>query len=498
MKIETAEMLTCAESPAYFLHTYGQIYDATLGQWVPFHLWPAQMQTLKMLVHDQLSIALKARQLGLTWLALGYALWKLLFHPIATALIFSKRDDEAVYLLGEERLRGMYARLPAWMQARAVVGSNVHEFKLSNGSVARAFPTTAGDSYTATLAIVDEADLVPDLGKLLRAVKPTIDGGGQMFLLSRPDKSKPESEFKKIYRAAKQGRNDWGHIFLPWNARPDRDELWYARQRADIYERTGSLDDLHEQYPATDTEALAPRSLDKRIASLWLEACYRELTPQVFGNAPAIRGLEIYVEPQAGKRYVLGIDPAEGNPTSDPSAIEVLDFETGEEMAALAGRIQPTTLAAHAKEIAAYFNNASAMVERNNHGHLVISWLRDNSKVKLHKGWDDKDGWLDNSRGKNELYDRAADAFREKNALVHSFTTFTQLASVDGSTLRAPEGEHDDRADGYALANVARTGKPARLHSGRVDWYGGLADNREQMTDARTPAEIDVLLAEAG
>ena len=32
----------------------------------------------------------------------------------------------------------------------------------------------------------------------------------------------------------------------------------------------------------------------------------------------------------------------------------------------------------------------------------------------------------------------------------------TQLASVEGATLRAPEGEHDDRAMCYVLAQVAR------------------------------------------
>jgi hypothetical protein len=29
---------------------------------------------------------------------------------------------------------------------------------------------------------------------------------------------------------------------------------------------------------------------------------------------------------------------------------------------------------------------------------------------------------------------------------VHTCATYTQLASIDGSTLRAPDGEHDDRA----------------------------------------------------
>lgn len=39
---------------------------------------------------------------------------------------------------------------------------------------------------------------------------------------------------------------------------------------------------------------------------------------------------------------------------------------------------------------------------------------------------------------------------------LHSFATYTQLASVDGSTLRAPAGQHDDRADAFALACTAR------------------------------------------
>jgi hypothetical protein len=47
------------------------------------------------------------------------------------------------------RLRGMYDRLPPLIRARAVVRDNAHEFRLSNGSAALAFPTTGGRSYTA-------------------------------------------------------------------------------------------------------------------------------------------------------------------------------------------------------------------------------------------------------------------------------------------------------------------------------------------------------------
>ena len=61
-----------------------------------------------------------------------------------------------------------------------------------------------------------------------------------------------------------------------------------------------------------------------------------------------------------------------------------------------------------------------------------------------------------------ELYDACADAFRNTETVLHSFATFTQLASIEGATLRAPEGEHDDRADSYALACVAMSRCPQK------------------------------------
>lgn len=451
------EWLKCSTSPIYWINEYVHIYDATRREWIPFRLWKEQAVTLKQIVNNLLVIILKARQLGLTWLVLAFALWLMLFHPAATVLIFSRRDDEAVYLLGSERLKGMYNRLPEWQKVKAVEVDSGHEWRLSNGSVARAFPTSAGDSYTATLAIVDEADLVPDLGRLMNAVKPTIDGGGRMILLSRSDNSRPESEFKKIYRAARQGLNAWLAIFLPWFVRPDRDARWYETLSRDILSNTGSLDDLHQQYPASEAEALSPRTLDKRISPEWILSIYREQKPIADPDAPAIPGLEVYAKPVRGRQYVIGVDPAEGNPTSDDSALTVMDLLTGEEVAALAGKYQPSTIAAHADAVGRHYNQAAIMVERNNHGHAVILWLKDNSGLKRLSGHDGKEGWHSTTLGKALLYDAAADACRDGEVILHSFETYTQLSSIEGSTLLAPEGQRDDRADSFALANVART-----------------------------------------
>jgi hypothetical protein len=459
------ELLKCRMSCAYFINEYVKIYDALAENWIPFKLWPAQFKVLETLLSERLIIILKARQLGLTWLVLGYILWLMLFNPVVTAMLFSRRDTEAMYILGDERLLGMYKKLPDWMQFKGeFLANSAHNWILQNDSNAKAFPTSAGDSYTASIVFVDEADLAPDLNKLMRQVKPTIDAGGQMILLSRADKDKPASEFKKIYQAAKAGINGWSCIFLPWDTHPDRDQTWYQAQTDDILSRTDSHDDLHEQYPATDEESLAPKTKSKRIPSTWIRRCYIEHRPLVVGEkgqelpegCPAIPGLRIHALPEKDQTYKIGIDPAEGNPTSNDSALVVLNEETGEEAASYRGKIQPAGIANYADQVGQFYNEADILPERNNHGHAVILWLDTNSKLTIINGSDGKPGWLSNNLGKTRLYDDATEAFKDGETILHSFDILTQLQSIDGSTFKAPEGEPDDLADSYALALVAR------------------------------------------
>lgn len=447
---QSKELAKCYTSPAYFVATYCKIFDAVSGDWIPFDLWPAQSEALKKINKNQLTIILKARQLGATWLVLSYALWLMMYRPTAEVLLFSKRDTEAVYLLSHERMRGVYERLPGWMRSghrpRVTAG---HQWTLANGSVARAFSTSSGDSYTASLAIVDEADLSPDLNRLMRSVKPTIDNGGKMILLSRTDKSEPSSEFKRIYTAAAAGENGWTPVFMPWHVHPGRDQVWYDAQTKDILSRTGSLDDLHEQYPASDIEALSPRTLDKRIPAQWLFDVFE----QEAGFDPlGIPSLRIFKLPEPGIRYVVGGDPAEGNPTSDDSACTVLRVDTGEEVASLAGKFQPSTFGNFLALLSEFYQDAPVLVERNNHGHAVLLWLHENTQVPILKGSDDKFGYMTTTKSKAQMYADLTDAVRDGEVRIHSQQTYLQLASIDGNTLSAPTNEYDDRAISFALA----------------------------------------------
>ena len=453
------EWLKCSASPAYFLHTYGWVYDATERGWLRFALWPAQRRALRTLAGARLAVVLKARQLGLTWLAVGYALWLMLFRPAATILLFSQRDDEAVHLL-DVRLRGLYEHLPGWMRSKAALREATHQWRLSNGSTALAFPSTGGRSYTATLAVVDEADYLPDLDGLVNAIKPTIDAGGQLWLLSTADKSRPESAFKRIYRGAQAGDSGWTPLFLGWRCRPGRDEAWYERQKAEALARTGSLDVLWQEYPATELEALAARSVDARYPAVWLQLCdgTRDAEATRAGGlgqrGPALAELRVYEEPVAGQGYVIGADPAEGNPQSDESAATVLDA-AGREVACLCGRLDPALFADRLGQVSAYYNDAPILVERNNHGHAVLLWLGEHAAAWLVPGTDGRPGWLTTASSKTLLFDQAAERIRLGATRVRSAATLRQLEGIRGATLAAADGQHDDRAMSFVLGLAA-------------------------------------------
>ncbi len=316
---QRAELEACTKDPAYFVFNYVYLLNKPagggVGAWVPFKLWPFQVEVLDAFRDNGRVIVLKARQLGLSWLALAFAMWLMLFRPIAEILIFSKTEEEAIVML-EERLKGIYRLLPDWMKCRQVDTDQATKWILSNGSTARAFSKRGGDSYNASLVILDEFDVldVKDQDRIMRAVDPTVGDGGKLFQISRVDKDKPESMFKVTFKGSWERRrrgeaSQWAPIFLGWHVRPDRDRAWYESKALEILERTGSHDDLHEQYPATPEEALQPRTLNKRFPAGWLGAVYARLKPldlSIHTSIPPVEGLRVYAMPEDGVGYVMG------------------------------------------------------------------------------------------------------------------------------------------------------------------------------------------------
>lgn len=471
------ELARCQADPFYFINHYVKIYDTIVRDWILFVLWDGQRQALQAVIDSKYTVVLKARQEGLSWL-LGdaYALWQMVFEPIAEVLIFSQRDDEAKKLL--DRLKGSFERLPGWMKnyAAGVAKDNEHEFRLGNGSGAQALTAdTGGRSNAATYVVIDEADYVEKVERLISAAKPTIDAGkNKMAVISTCNIDQMNSPFQQLYIGARDNPDgEWTAIFLPWYVHPDRTREWYDKVCATAMNTTGSLDSVYKEYPETDNQALSARSMNTRYSPRWMTALSQTMSglPLPF-DAPQVTGLKVFRRPQDGHRYGMGLDPAGGLADGDDSAGCVVDAETYEQVAVFGGKIEPSRFAHQACEVADYYNDAAILPELNNHGAIVLSVLKEKHATirngKSRDGSVGKPGWMQTERGNNDLYDTGEKAMAEVLAkamtdqheidwtrvkpMLHDAKTQAQLSSVDVNTLEAPEGGHDDYADGWVLA----------------------------------------------
>jgi len=85
--------------------------------------------------------------------------------------------------------------------------------------------------------------------------------------------------------------------------------------------------------------------------------------------------LLIYLPPQNGKEYIIGVDPAGGHADGDYSCAQVIERASGLQCAELRGHLDRQETAARVAMLARRYNQALVAVEKNNHGHEVLAAL---------------------------------------------------------------------------------------------------------------------------
>ena len=511
------------EACGYFIDTHVKIDDKTDRGWIPFKLWgrrrsplavdpdgniinedapggsdlsPSQWDALKLLFCNGRVVILKARQLGLTWLCLSIALWHIVFIPGTMVMLFSYREEEAKKLL--EKLKDMFRELPWWFKMDHVVDKNTTiEWGFTNGTKVMAFSTESGDGYQANIVIMDEATLVPNLGKLNGRVLPVIKRvkNGQYWMISRANKELPKSYFNNVFRRAmarirkQKGKGEgfakpgtvewrqWMPLFLPWWVAPDSTKESYELEKLDAEMDDGHYDTLYAMSPNSIEEALSPSTSNKRIPQKWILAATKERSPLDISPL-AIPDLVIYLDCEKAESYAIGGDPAEGLPTSNNSVLVVVKRKTRELAAIVCGKHTPRALATYAHQLSVYYGGAPILIERLNHGHATILAL-ENLDAWILEGQDERPGWQSGTQGKINLYDIAAEVLHEaflvdmeiqqkrkkgegigklkRMNILFDHDLTLELMSIERKTLRAPDKHLDDRADGWAMAQVALT-----------------------------------------
>ena len=196
--------------------------DPASGGVIPFQPWPHLLELADALTSTRLLAVLKARQLGVTWLVASYLAWQAIYRPGSDWLLLSRTELDASDFLG--RVAAVLRLLPAHLSVPYAKPPSALSLALGNGSRFTAMASTedAGRGHTYSGVAQDEADFHPYLAQNYAAIKPTVDAGGQLIQVSTANKRRLDSLFKAIVRGAPG--NGWAMQFLPWGARPGRDQ----------------------------------------------------------------------------------------------------------------------------------------------------------------------------------------------------------------------------------------------------------------------------------
>lgn len=246
------------------------------------------------------------------------------------------------------------------------------------------------------------------------------------------------------FREAKQGRNEWTPVFIPWFADPtnrlpvdaegieaimdtlsDRERFLIERHGLDMEQiawrrvKSKSLGRLFRQeYPEDDESAFLSSGTcyfdDERIISL-MEGLPEYPRRHLKGGY-----LVEWEEPQEGVSYVAGCDTSEGRPNCDPNGVGVLRSDTGAQVAAIHGLFDPSTLAEEGVKLCKRYNNALLGIELENHGHAVLLRVKQLGytgaqrqlfyrKFIRGRGWRDP-GWSTNATTRPVMLQDLADA----------------------------------------------------------------------------------------
>jgi len=275
----------------------GERFTFTLAD--PEAGWYWQRRVLDRWMGQPLSMVLKARQIGITWLAAGYALWKLLTMPGTRALVVSINEDEAIKVVN--RLFDMVNSLPDHLRFGAEISKPTRgarptttiELTFPDGrlSTVVGLPSTrrAGHGETATIVLLDEYARHEYAQESWKALFPTADNGGQLIVISTANGiSNEQTGEGNFFHHLWVNQESYGidGQFLAWDLHPDRDEHWYATHARAL---RASASSTWRRSPGTRSTSPSPRRSVFASTSRRRAGGRRSTTPSTAGSG-SMRG----------------------------------------------------------------------------------------------------------------------------------------------------------------------------------------------------------------
>jgi len=384
------EITKCMRNTPYALKTYLQTYDNTVSKYVPLDLFPDQIRLVQDYEKYNENIALKYRQAGVTTVTAAWASKRIVFaqkNKPEKILIIANKLDTAVEMAN--KIRSFTEQWPPWVGAGFSAEKNSQRhFKLTNGCEVKAVATSkdALRGYTPTILIFDEAAYIEADSDFWAACMASLSTGGKVIVVSTPNGFDPI--YYEIYDQSLRNMNEFKITEMYWYRDP--------RYTKDLY-MVNTNDLVHyllnrEEYKQDSIVSLSidnPYDRDLEIVkdyinkgykpcSSWFEGMVKKLKydrrkvaqelecnflgsgdnvfdseilqniskNQVMDPSAKLMGgaLWIWKEPQAGHKYVMGVDVSRGD-SEDFSCIEIIDFDEREQVLEYVAKVPPDVIA---------------------------------------------------------------------------------------------------------------------------------------------------------
>lgn len=209
-----------------------------------------------------------------------------------------------------------------------------------------------------------------------------------------------------------------------------------------------------QEYPE-DEETCFIASGDPVLDRAEISEHYKKVAPPLFEKD----GLEIFEDFQEGNVYVIGADVAEGV-GGDFSVGTVYNVTKRVQVAQIRGQWSPSVFAGKLHELGFMYSNERSFpplmgVERNNHGHAVLLKLDEILHYpNLYKPADGRNGWVTNSVTRPLMMDNFVEVVNDQSIGVRSRATLAECLTLvnNSGKIEAATGKHDDTIVASAIA----------------------------------------------
>jgi len=359
------EYILCYQSPIHFMKKYTFIQHPTRGR-ISFNLFPFQEKVINLWLENDKSIINKSRQLGISTLCAGYALWLMLFHKDKNILCIATKQETAKNMV--TKVKFMFNNLPSWLtKGVEAEEENKLTLRLKNGSQIKATSAAsdAGRSEAVSLLIIDEAAFIEGIDLIWASAQQTLATGGGAIILSTPFGT--GNWFHKTFTKAESRENDFLPIKLPWHLHPERNQAWRDKQDSELGD---------PRIAAQECDCDFNTSGDVVFFSEWIDF----ITTTTVKEAVERRGMDknywIWEYPDFSRQYLMVADVARGD-GKDFSSFHVIDIESNTQVAEYKGQVDTKEFAHILVGVGNEYNQALLVIENTGIGWSTVREVED-------------------------------------------------------------------------------------------------------------------------